>query len=129
MTELNELKSWVSSAEDDFHAAKELLKLRKPLASASCFHSQQCGEKYLKALLILKNVDFPKTHDLLTLDTLCNQAGIFTGLVPQQLADLSKHAVQSRYPGHQPIPEEAKEAIKIVGIIRRFARSFLGLKK
>jgi HEPN domain-containing protein len=129
MTEINELKSWVSSAEDDFRASKELLRLQKPLASASCFHAQQCGEKYLKALLILKDVDFPKTHDLLTLDTLCNQAGIFTGFVPQFLSDLSKHAVQSRYPGNQPVLDEAKEALKIVTTIRRFARTFLGLKK
>lgn len=129
MTEINELKSWVSSAEEDFRAAKELLRLQKPLVSASCFHAQQCGEKYLKALLILKDVDFPKTHDLLTLDTLCNQAGIFTGLIPQQLSDLSKHAVQTRYPGNQPVLEEAKEALKIATTIRRFARPFLGLKK
>lgn len=129
MTEINELKSWASGAEDDFRAARELLRLQKPLVSASCFHAQQCGEKYLKALLILKEVDFPKTHDLPTLNTLCNQAGVFTGLIPQQLSDLSQHAVQTRYPGNQPILEEAKEAFKIAATIRRFARSFLGLKK
>jgi len=27
-------------------------------------HAQQCAEKYLKALLALRAMDFPKTHDL-----------------------------------------------------------------
>ncbi|MBW1960508.1 MAG: HEPN domain-containing protein [Deltaproteobacteria bacterium] len=29
-----------------------------------CFHAQQCAEKYLKAFLTFKNIDFPKTHDI-----------------------------------------------------------------
>lgn len=129
MTEVNELKSWVASAESDYRAARELIRLSKPIPSAFCFHSQQCAEKYLKALLILKDIDFPKTHDLLALDTICNQSGIFTGFAPQQLSDLSKHAVQTRYPGNQPTLAEAKDSLKIAGTIRKFARSFMGLKK
>ena len=129
MTEISELRSWIAYAEDDFKAAKTLLSLKKPILAAVCFHTQQCAEKYLKALLILKDVGFPKSHDLSTLNTLCNQNGILTGFDPQQLADLTKYAVQARYPGSQPTPEEAKEAIEIAKTVRRFARSFLGLKK
>ena len=129
MTEINELKSWIAYAEEDFSAGKTLLNLKKPLLAAVCFHAQQCAEKYLKALLILKDVDFPKTHDLPTLNTLCHQNGILTGFDPQQLADLTKKAVQARYPGSQPTLQETKEAIEIAKSVRRFARSFLGLKK
>jgi len=129
MTEISELKSWIAYAEEDYSAAKTLYSLKKPLLSAVCFHAQQCAEKYLKALLILKDVDFPKTHDLPTLNTLCNQNGILTGFDPQQLADLTKYAIQARYPGNQPTSEEAKETLEIAKIVRRFARSFLGLKK
>jgi HEPN domain-containing protein len=74
-------------------------------------------------------VDFPKTHDLPTLNTLCSQTGIFTGFDPQQLADLTKYAVQARYPGSQPSPEEAKETLEIAKTVHRFSRSLLGLKK
>ena len=129
MTEISELKSWIAYAEEDFNATKTLLSLKKPLRAAVCFHAQQCAEKYLKALLILKDVDFPKTHDLPSLNTLCNQNDILTGFDPQQLADLTKHAVQARYPGSQPTLEEAKETFKFAKTVRRFARSFLGLKK
>jgi len=129
MTEISELKSWITYAEEDYKAAKTLLGLKKPLLSAVCFHAQQCAEKYLKALLILKDVDFPKTHDLATLNTLCSQTGILTGFDPQQLADLTKYAVQARYPGSQPTLDEAKETLETAKTVRRFARSFLGLKK
>jgi HEPN domain-containing protein len=60
---------------------------------------------------------------------MCNQNGIFTGFDTQQLADLTKHAVQTRYPGSQPTPEEAQEAIEIAITVRNFSRAFLGLKK
>ncbi len=129
MTDVKELKSWIANAEDDFGAAKVLMRLKKPLLAGACFHAQQCAEKYLKALLILKDVDFPKTHDLPTLNTMCSEAGIFTGFDVGQLVDLTEYAVRRRYPGNQPTPEEAKEAIEIAKSVRRFARSFLGFKK
>ena len=37
----------------------------------SCYHSQQCAEKSLKAYLISKMTDPPRTHDLLELNNLC----------------------------------------------------------
>ena len=129
MTDIKELRSWISSAEEDFTAAKALLSQKKPLLFGACFHAQQCAEKYIKALLLMKDAGFPKTHDLVTLNTLCDQAGIFTGFDPLQLIELSRHAVQSRYPGNQPTLEEAKEAISISRTIRRIARSLLGLKR
>ena len=127
MTEISELKSWIGNAEEDFSAAEALIQLKKPLASGACFHAQPCAEKYFKTLLILKDVDFPKTHDLSTLDTMCNNAGILTGFPPQQLIDLTEYAVRRRYPGDQPTLNEAQEAIDIAASIRQFARNFLGL--
>ncbi len=129
MTDISELKSWINHAEDDFSAAKALTRLKKPLLSGACFHAQQSAEKYLKALLILKDVDFPKTHDLPTLNTMCNEMGILTGLVVQELVDLTEYAVRRRYPGDEPTREDAKDAIEIAKSVRRFARSFLGFKK
>ncbi len=128
MTDISELKSWVSYAEEDFSVAKTLIRQTKPKLFSICFHAQQCAEKYLKAMLLLKGVEFPKTHDLVSLNTLCNQAGIFTGFNPHDLVELSRHAVETRYPGTQPTLEEAREAIKIANGIRKFARKWMGLK-
>ena len=126
--DVTEVLKWVAYAEEDYITAQEGLERSTPLLLTACFHSQQCAEKYLKALLVFKDVYFPKTHDLIVLDTLCIEAGILTGFAQERLAELSKHAVRTRYPGNQPIPEEAKAAFVISTDIRKFARTFLGLK-
>lgn len=129
MSASSDALEWVNYAEEDLIMAKSALKRRKPLTTASCFHSQQCAEKYLKSILVAKDVEFPKTHDLLILNTLCSTAGIITGFTKEGLGRLSGYAVHTRYPGNQPAPEDAKEALEITMTIRQFARMFLGLKK
>ena len=80
MSEADEALEWVEYAEEDLIIAKSALRRSKPLTIGSCFHSQQCAEKYLKAILVSQNVEFPKTHDLLILNTLCTTAGILQAL-------------------------------------------------
>ena len=129
MSETDDALEWVEYAEEDLVLAKSALKRRKPLTIGSCFHSQQGAEKYFKAMLISQDAEFPKTHDLLILDALCAEAGILTGFTKETLGRLSGYAVRTRYPGNQPTPEEAKEALEIAMTIRKFARTFLGAKK
>jgi HEPN domain-containing protein len=129
MTDIAELKSWIAHAEDDFAAAKTLMRQKKPLLYSACFPAQQCAEKYMKALLVFKNQGFPKVHDLGTLSSLCANAGIFVGISEETRDTLSAYAISSRYPGDDPTLEETKEAIEITKSIRKFARSFLGLEK
>jgi HEPN domain-containing protein len=129
MSEEDEAREWAEYAEEDLIMAKSALRRRKPLTIGSCFHSQQCAEKYFKAILVSQNVEFPKTHDLLILNTLCANDGIFTGFTKEELGRLSGYAVRTRYPGNQPTPDEAKDALEIAMNIRQFARKFLGLKK
>jgi HEPN domain-containing protein len=54
MNEENELKLWIEHAEDDFNAARKLIRGKSPSLYSTCFHTQQCAEKYMKALLVLK---------------------------------------------------------------------------
>lgn len=54
----------LDKAEKDFGLAKHLVLENKPYFETSCFHAQQAAEKYLKALLVWHQVEFPKTHDL-----------------------------------------------------------------
>ena len=128
MNEVNDPNIWAKEAEDDLRAAKVLLQEESPLLRGACFHAQQSAEKYLKALLLQKRVEFPKTHDLDTLNMFCNQAGIFTGFDRDTLDTLSEHAVHTRYPGPPPTAEDAREAIEIAKTIRKFARKWLGIK-
>lgn len=128
MSEASDLHQWIEIAEEDYQVARAVLRRKQPFTHSACFHAQQCAEKYLKALLIVKKREFPKTHDLLTLDTMCAEEGVFLGLTPSQLGSLSARAVRARYPGDAPTIEEAREAIQIAQAVRRFARRFLGLR-
>lgn len=48
MNAVNEVLEWVNYAEEDLTMAKSALKRSKPLTTSSCFHSQQCAEKYFR---------------------------------------------------------------------------------
>lgn len=74
---------WVEYAEEDWFAARKLLRGKKPSTTNSCFHAQQSAEKYLKAMLVSKEAYFPKTHDLTSLNMICGENGIFTGFSPR----------------------------------------------
>jgi HEPN domain-containing protein len=113
MSEADEALEWVEYAEEDLILAKSALRRSKPLTIGSCFHSQQCAEKYFKAILVSKNVEFPKTHDLLILNTLCDEAGIFTGFAKEDLGRMSGYAARTRYPGNQPTPKNPRKRLKL----------------
>jgi HEPN domain-containing protein len=70
--------------------------------SSSCpyrliaYHAQQCAEKYLKAYLVFKQLDFPYTHNIRSLMQLC----VGDWIVEISDADeLTPYAVTTRYPG------------------------------
>ena len=71
------LAEWVSKAEGDYDTAQRELKVRrKPNYDAVCFHAQQSAEKYLKAFLVLREIEPPRIHNLIELLKLCsNQDG------------------------------------------------------
>jgi HEPN domain-containing protein len=128
MSAHNDFKAWIEHAEDDFANARKLIQGSKPSIYGTCFHAQQCAEKYLKAMLVHKDKSFPMTHDLVLLNDLLTQVGVFTGLIEDTLDTLSAYAVATRYPGASSTLEDAKEAIEIAKNIRKFSRTFLGLK-
>ncbi|MGA8830330.1 MAG: HEPN domain-containing protein, partial [Desulfomonilaceae bacterium] len=90
------------------------------------YHCQQCVEKYLKALLILRNVDFPRTHDLVILFNLLKDVETLP-LQVEEVQPLNRYSIESRYPGDwEPIEEsEARAAFKMVRNIRRVIRPLL----
>jgi len=127
MTEANDPLAWAERAEEDFILARTALKRKQPLASGACFHAQQCAEKYMKALLISKGADFPKTHDLLLLNNLCSTKGILLEIDPRHLNTLTDYAVRTRYPGNDPTVDDAREAVELAKLVRNIARKFLAM--
>lgn len=69
-----------------------------------CFDCQQAAEKALKALLIARNVTFPKTHSLNMLIALIKRQNIKVPHEVEESVILNDYAVETRYPGdYEPV--------------------------
>jgi HEPN domain-containing protein len=90
------------------------------------FHAQQCAEKYLKALLALQGIDFPKIHDLGVLTGLL-AGGTVVDLTPEEQRRLTYYATVTRYPGdYEPVGlREARRALSLARRVRKHVRSLL----
>ena len=96
-----------------------------PNYDASCFHAQQCAEKYLKAYLVSQEIEPPRTHNLVALLKLCvSRDGSFE-LVRPELELLNTYAVDVRYPGEFSTKEEARDAFKAAKQVQGFTMSKL----
>jgi HEPN domain-containing protein len=119
---------WVAKAEGDFNSAQRELRARKsPNYDASCFHCQQCAEKYLKAQLQEAGLTIPRTHDLEQLAILLTPVDATWLLLRSDLNALSIYAVAFRYPGESADRDAAKSALQLARIVRDKARMALGL--
>ena len=94
------VKEWVEKAENDLKAAGQILKAGTDCPTDTvCFHAQQAVEKYLKALLVYKNIDFPKTHDIEEIMALLPK--MFQSLLShEEQGILTNYATITRYPGN-----------------------------
>jgi HEPN domain-containing protein len=98
------------------------------LLGVICFHAQQCVEKYLKALLTLHAIDFPKTHDLLDLLRRIPPSEAVR-IRPEEIGGLNRYSIEGRYPGDwEPITrEEAEAALAVARQVRETMRGPLSL--
>ena len=96
-----------------------------PNYDAAGFHAQQSIEKYLKAILQLQNIQFPKIHDLLALMKLCLPYAPELELYKELLAYLNPFGFTFRYPGEQAPREEALFAINAMKELRPILKKML----
>jgi HEPN domain-containing protein len=121
-------REWISKAEGDWNSAGVLFRARKhPNYDGTCFHTQQCAEKYVKARLEEAGITFGKTHDLEKLLSLALTVEPRWSVLRQDLIFLTDFAVEYRYPGSSATKAEAKEAIKRCGNVRSVIRKAFGL--
>ncbi len=120
---------WIEKAEGNYTSALVLMRQRTRLVpDVICNQCQQCAEKYLKALLVRRDIGFPKTHDLIQLKNLIVAADADVQLLTPAFTILNPYGIDVRYPGIQATPEDAQEAIQAMKTVRKFVRAKLGLK-
>jgi HEPN domain-containing protein len=108
-----QVKEWVAKADGDAASAMRELRARKhPNYDSACFHAQQCVEKYLKAVLIARQIPVEKVHDLEVLLDRCLGVHPLWEPMRDDLQLLTQYAVQFRYPGENADKEEARKAVQ-----------------
>lgn len=119
---------WIEKAEEDWNVLLKTYRARKyPAYNATCFHAQQCAEKYLKGRLEEAGIAFAKTHDL---DLLLKQAQVIEptwSTLQAELNYLNDFSVTFRYPGRTASKVDAKEAVNACRKVRRVTRTAFGL--
>jgi len=102
---------WVRWAHADMTVAA-LVDDERIAPEIVTFHAQQAAEKMLKALLVQRQVDFPRTHSIGALLALCAEAGFRDALEFTDASSLTRYAVATRYPSEEePVSrQEAKDA-------------------
>jgi len=78
-----------------------------------CFNAQQAAEKAIKAVLTLRGMDFPKSHDIAELLLLLAPVDVPDDLWNAE--SLTQYAVVTRYPGRKPpvSEEEYRQAVTL----------------
>ena len=122
-----EISAWVDKAESDWRTMlRESSVVDDPSLDAVCYHAQQCAEKYLKARLILGDVPFSKTHDLLALfeDIIILEPR--WEYIRDGLGDLNSYAIALRYPGLDATKEQSDRSVELCRGVRKIVRLSLG---
>jgi len=113
MTTLDLAREWLRYAKSDLNTARHMFDDVNPKETEiSCYHSQQCAEKSLKAYLIARGIESPHTHDLVELNNFCTACETNFSTIQQYCVSLNPYGVHVRYPNELAIDDETtKQAI------------------
>ena len=104
------LAEWLKNADVDLGVIELILQNgRSPQEipwGAVAFHAQQAAEKYLKAVLVARWKEAPRTHDLAAIVAGIRAAGAAVPDLTAQCQLLEPYAVDVRYPDDLAIPDE-----------------------
>jgi HEPN domain-containing protein len=108
---------WLRWADEDLALAEHSAADADVVSRGACVWAHQAAEKALKALLILRDIDPPKLHDL---DRLAQRLPDDEGsaFATIELPELTRWAIEGRYPADL---DEAThtDAVKAIHIARQ----------
>jgi HEPN domain-containing protein len=119
---MKEYEKWFRKAESDILTIENNLNAASTPSDACCFHAQQAAEKYLKAYLVSRNINFPKTHDLKYLLNACAEINNKFSSIELPVFSLFTYGVTPRYPDDldEPTILDAQLAYNNAIIIKEF---------
>lgn len=113
----------IRSADDDLLTIDSVMAASRVPWGIVCYHSQQAGEKLLKALLVFQDRTPQRIHDLGALLTSCRGVDPEAAVSADDCDLLSDYAVTARYP--EDVPPAAEEPRAAVTAARRVQAAIL----
>lgn len=101
---------WLARAHDDLRLAEHIAATPELAPWSACYHAQQAAEKAFKAALVHDAISPPRTHDLDGLLQALPQRWSASSL-EAGLGELSRWAVEGRYPGEDASRKDADTAV------------------
>ncbi len=132
MNELSEqIKEWIKKAEHDLGSAKIIFLYLPDYSDTIAFHCQQAVEKYIKAIMVYKEIEFQRSHDLIYLLELLSSVSEISKDRYKKAVSLNGYSVQIRYPDKivKLTREELEDAIAISQEFRTFAIEQIGIEE
>ncbi len=118
---------WVREADLDFQTVVRLVA-EDTFRDIVVFHAQQAAEKYLKALLTKRQLEFPKTHEIRRLLELLSASDHDVSEALPDAKWLDPFGVNIRYPGDRPeIPGDERRALQLAERARAVVTKALAL--
>ena len=124
---LNKVIRWAEHADEDIRLARHARTMMEECPyRLIAYHAQQCAEKYLKAYLVLRGIDFPYTHSISRLLELSSEDTDWPGTL-RDAEELAPYAITARYPGEDEAVAafEADRAIQVAEKVRETVRQKL----
>jgi len=104
-------KEWIDKAEEDYGFACAGIEYTDYFPQI-CFHFQQAAEKYLKAFIFAKGLEFRAVHNLLELLEICKQHNPGVEELREACRFLNPFYIDTRYPVHWPAHYDKDTAVK-----------------
>jgi HEPN domain-containing protein len=102
---------WLKKADEDYQFAASVLE-DSTFYAQICFHFHQAVEKYLKAFIVARDLEFQKIHDLLVLLNVCSNVEPALHEIKEHCKFLNRFYIDTRYPVHWPTKYTREEAAK-----------------
>lgn len=122
---VQKVRQWIAYADDDLRVAVHTMGMppQDRPSRLIAYHAQQCAEKYLKAYLVYRGVDFPYTHNISLLLEACGKFAAWPAEL-QDAKELSAYVITARYPGidTEVTREEAQRTIDLAQQVRSRVR-------
>ena len=120
---------WIEKADEDLLFAKASLKDGLEFYPQICFLLHQAVEKYLKAYIVAKELDFEKIHDLGRLVKICAQKNADFDHYFEEVIDLNAYYIETRYPDFEVKADklQTEKALKAAEEVAKLVRSKLSL--